>query len=212
MKGKSHPLWDTGIAASGMCLFALLAHRPMPLQLLSFCGLFLTALAVTYGLRTTNSATALLGVKRFSRRTMAFTALCILIGIALGLLYRWGYDLNLHPAGFGRFAFIGALIGATEEVLYRGHIQGRFRGLGPLLAIVLAALCHTAYKSALFLFPPFFLQIDFTLFAGATFGVGMVFGAMRERAGSIVPPLAAHACFDIMAYGDCARAPWWVWS
>lgn len=211
-KGKWRPLADTGFAAAGMFLFALLAHRPMPFQLLSFCGLFLTALAVTYGLRTENSPAALLGVQRFSGRTLVFIALGILIGIALGLLYRWGYDLKLKPAGLGRFALVGALIGATEEVLYRGYIQGRLRRLGPFLAIALAALSHTAYKSALFVFPPFPIQIDFLLFAGATFVVGLIFGTMREHAGSVIPPLAAHASFDIMAYGEYARAPWWVWG
>ena len=143
---------------------------------------------------------------------MVFTVLGILIGIALALLYRWGYDLHMQPAGLGRFALIGALIGATEEVLFRGYIQGRLRGLGPLLALALAALCHTAYKSALFLFPPFPLQINFAFFGGSTFMGGLIFGAMREHTGSVIPPLAAHASFDIMVYGDYAGAPWWVWG
>jgi hypothetical protein len=25
-------------------------------------------------------------------------------------------------------------------------------------------------------------------------------------------PLAAHGAFDLVVYGELARAPWWVWN
>jgi len=212
MKRTWLPIVDTGLTAAGMCIFALFAHSVMPLGFLSFGGLFIATLAIALGLKREPGILTLLGMRAFSSRAAAYTVFGMIIGISLGYFYRWGYDLKLLPAGLGRFALTGAIIGATEEALYRGYIQGRLRGLGPCSAIALAALFHTAYKSGLFVFPPFPLQIDFTLFAGATFVVGLLFGAMRECAGSVVPPVAAHACFDIMAYGEYAHAPWWVWG
>ena len=64
-------LLDTGIAAAGMCVFGLFAHFAAPFKLLSFGGLFLTTLAIIYGLKRETSPTALVGVKRFSPRAAA---------------------------------------------------------------------------------------------------------------------------------------------
>jgi membrane protease YdiL (CAAX protease family) len=118
----------------------------------------------------------------------------------------------LLPTTLTLFAPVAALVGATEEVVYRGYMQGRLRALGPLPAVALAALGHTAYKCALFALPGRLVGIDFGILAACTFLGGLLFGALRERAGSVLPPLVAHACFDILVYGELAHAPWWVWA
>ena len=41
--------------------------------------------------------------------------------------------------------------------------------------------------------------------------IGLVFGIIRHVTKSIWIPLAAHAAFDIVAYAEFARSPWWVW-
>jgi len=44
-----------------------------------------------------------------------------------------------------------------------------------------------------------------------TFVGGAAFGVLRARAGSVWPAVAAHVSFDLLAYGDAAQTPWWVW-
>lgn len=205
-------LVETGLVAVGMCLFAVFIHCSIPFKLLSVCGLLLATVAILNGLRTEDSPAVVLGIHHFSPAVVVYTAIGFIIGAALGFLYRFDYGFDVHLASLGQFAAIAALIGATEELLYRGYIQGRMRNLGPLLAVTLASLFHTAYKSTLFILPPFPIHIDFTFFSACTFVVGLGLGALRQIGRSVLPPIAAHACFDIIVYGEFSLAPWWVWS
>jgi membrane protease YdiL (CAAX protease family) len=91
-------------------------------------------------------------------------------------------------------------------------MQGRLKVLGGPTAVVSAALAHTVYKCALFALRDSPVEIDFAMLAIGTLAGGLVFGALREGARSVWPAVAAHAFFDVVAYGDLARAPWWVWS
>ena len=78
--------------------------------------------------------------------------------------------------------------------------------------MVLASLFHAAYKCALFapgLSPP---SQGLRFLAVATVAGGIAFGALREAGGSALPPVVAHAAFDLVVYGDASQAPWWVWS
>jgi membrane protease YdiL (CAAX protease family) len=43
-----------------------------------------------------------------------------------------------------------------------------------------------------------------------TLAFGFLFGLLREAAGGLAAPTAAHVAFDIFAYGDLPAAPWWV--
>lgn len=195
-----------------MCLFALFAHSGPPLKVLAAMGLCLTALSLYTDLMAHHAPGVLLGLDRFSKRTSVFTAFGVVSGCALGLVYRWAYDMPPFPAAFGLFAPAAVLIGATEEVLYRGYIQGRMRRFGPLGAAAFASLCHSAYKCALFLLHNQPVDIDLWTLGMLTFAVGLGFGMLRERSGSLLPSIAAHGMFDLIAYGGYARAPWWVWS
>jgi len=206
------PLGEATLVAAAMCLFALFVRSPLPLGLLSALGLLATALALCHGFRAGSSPLRLLALWPFSRRAAAFVALGALIGVGLGVAYRWHYGASLLPSALGPFALVGALIGATEELLYRGYVQGRVRGLRWLGAPVFAALCHTAYKCSLFALPPAATETDFVFLAAATFLVGTGFGALRALSRSVYPPLLAHALFDIIVYGGLAQAPWWVWA
>jgi membrane protease YdiL (CAAX protease family) len=199
-------------AAAGMCLFALFVHSKYPLKGLSVFGLGMTFLALFTDLRTNRSPAVLIGLGQFTKRVFIFTGCGTGLGSALGLFYRWGYDMKLFPSTLGVFAPVAVLIGATEEVVYRGYIQGRVHRFGPFKAAAFAALCHTAYKCSLFTFHSQPVDINMFLLGACTFVVGLVLGVLRERTGSLLPAVAAHVLFDIMAYGAYAQAPWWVWS
>lgn len=212
IKKETLPLTEAAVSAAGMCLFALFSHTSMPLKSVSFFGLFLSFFALIRGLRTVVSPGTLLGLNKFSKVVAVYSAFGLVLGVVMGIAYRWGYGMELLPSAFGLFAPVAALIGATEEILYRGYIQGRVQRLGPFGAVAFAAFCHTAYKCSLFVFHNQPVQINMLFLAVCTFGVGLALGTLRERAGSVLPPLAAHVLFDIMAYGEYAQAPWWVWS
>jgi membrane protease YdiL (CAAX protease family) len=134
-------------------------------------------------------------------------------GVGAGLRHRRGLELPLLPAGgLEIFVAVACLIGVTEELVYRGWLQGRLRALGWPVAVVAAAAPHAAYKSALFAWPPGPAEVDCAVIAGWTFVGGVVSGLLRQFSGSVVPSMVAHAAFDFLVYGAVARAPWWVWG
>ena len=199
------------IAAAGMCLFALFAQRPLPLFYISLAGLMLVAALIARSLDRDISLSAVIGWIPVSRSVALSTAVGFALGALLGLWYRNAYGLSLFPVHLARFVASAALIGATEELVFRGYIQGRISGFGFLGAPAFAALSHTAYKCILFIFPPDGVDIHLTLLASLTFAAGLIFGLLRQLSGSVLPPLAAHVLFDVLAYGDRAQAPWWIW-
>lgn len=200
------------MAAAGMCLLALFVHSKYPLKAFSALGLCLTFMTLFNDLRTNSNPAVLMGLDQFSKKVLTFTGYGSIFGCVLGIVYRWAYGMELFPGTLGVFVPVAVLIGATEEILYRGYIQGRVHRFGPFKAAAFAALCHTAYKSSLFAFHNHPVDINIFLLGTCTFAVGLVLGVLRERAGSLLPAVAAHVVFDIVAYGEYAQAPWWVWS
>ncbi len=175
------------IAAAGMCLFALFAQRPLPLFIVSLAGLLLVAAVIVRSLGRETSARAAFGWTPLSRKVVLVTAIGCVLGLLLGLWYRGAYDLSLFPGPLTFFVVSAALIGAAEELVFRGYIQGRIVSLGVWLAPALAALAHTAYKCALFVFPPEGVEIDLPLLAILTFVVGIALGVLRQLSGSVLP-------------------------
>jgi membrane protease YdiL (CAAX protease family) len=212
IRKTASPISSALIVASGMCLFGLFAHCTLPLKALSISGLCLIFFALSNDLKKTPSLACLLGLDKLSKNVLTYTACGIIFGFALGIAYRFGYGIELWVSDIESFAPVAALIGATEEILYRGIIQGRLKGLGSLRAVILAAVFHTAYKCSLFALYSKPLEINVFFLAACTFVVGVLLGTLKERARSVAPPVAAHAFFDIMAYGEYSQAPWWVWS
>ena len=161
------------MAAAGMCLFALFIHKGFPLVLLAACGLLTTGSAILWSLKKAPSPAATLGLSRFTGSVGAFAVLGCVLGVALGIAYRLKYGGGLLPSALGRFAPMAVLIGSTEEIVFRGYIQGRVRHLGPVWAVVLGALCHTAYKCALFALVPAAADVSIWILAAGTFLGGL---------------------------------------
>jgi len=199
------------LATAGMCLFALFAQRPLPLFGVSLAGLLLVAALIVRAVGRESSLLAVFGWVPFSRGVGLVTMAGCALGVMLGLAYRNAYDLPLVPGSLQLFVVSAAFIGATEELVFRGYIQGRVAGAGFWVAPVFAAASHTAYKSALFVFPPQGVEINLAVLASLTFVAGLAFALMRQLSGSVLPAVAAHMLFDMLAYGDRVQAPWWVW-
>lgn len=200
------------IAAAGMCLFALFAKFPLPLFLVSLVGLLVVATVIARSIQNATSWRAVLGWPPFTRRVWLTIPFGCIIGLFLAASYRITYALPLPPGPLQGFVVPAALIGAVEESVYRGYIQGKIGKSGFLFAPAFAALSHTAYKSALFLFPLNGSEIQFGMLVALTFVFGFLLGLLRQISGSVLPALAAHVLFDVLAYGDWPQAPWWVWG
>jgi membrane protease YdiL (CAAX protease family) len=208
------PLIEAFSASFGMWLFALFIHSGLPLVMLTGAGLIATAATLTQSLHAEDWSLDILGFGTFVRGAAPYLLSGCVIGAVFGLIYRVFSDMGALPTRMGGFIIFAASIGAAEEILFRGYVQNRLRCLTPAVAIVLASVAHTIYKSALFVLPPDSIDIGFSYksFVVLTFFGGAVFGSLRELSGSVLPPLIGHVLFDIIVYGQNSAAPWWVWS
>ena len=220
ISGRTRPLLEALLAAAGMVLFALFVRSGLPWSLVSDLGLAMAALAVLLSLRRERTMAGLLGLVPFGRRAALMGLLGAALGIGLGLLFRWKFGLHWFPGALRPFAPVAAAIGGVEELLYRGYLQGRLNRINGVLGVIGAAAAHTAYKTALFLLPalslsngpPAAAHVDWRVLVFWTFLGGLFFGALRQVARNVAPALAAHVAFDVVVYGELARAPWWVWN
>ncbi|NIV38366.1 MAG: CPBP family intramembrane metalloprotease, partial [Anaerolineae bacterium] len=140
--------------------------------------------------------------QRLGLRRPTWKQLLAAVGIAVLLL---GFDFlvswvwqGLDPAGydmlekvnenlFGGLATVGGAIalglsaGISEELLFRGAVQPR---LGLLLTTVLFTIGH--------------LQYGLTLATLQVFVIGLVFGLMRKRTGSVIVCMVSHATYNMV--------------
>lgn len=202
------------IVAIGLVLFAWFSHASLPWVLLAGFGLAIAGWTIARSPDVAGSQ-PLAGAQPRARsaRTIALTLLGAALGTAAGVLHRRGLGLSLLPAGtLEPFVLVACLIGATEELVYRGWLLGKASRFGWPAAVVLAALAHAAYKTALFAGPGVPVTVDLAGVAIWTTAGGTVLGALRALSGRVLPAVAAHAAFDLVGYGAVAEAPWWVWG
>jgi len=202
---------DVFLSFTGILLFAGFIHQSFPLRLLAFGGLAGTA--ATIGI-TTRKIPVLktFGLNLLNRKVLLYFLPALALGLILGILTRNRFELTLIPGGFTGVALVAPMVGATEELVFRGYIQGRLRPGGAFFSIIGATAFHTSYKLLLILTLAVPLQFDFLFLMFWTFLGGVLFGILREGSGSCLPPLLAHAFFDVILYGGLATAPVWVWS
>lgn len=153
-----------------------------------------------------------LGILPHRKGLIRWVILGILLGIGLAAWFRVHKGYAPFPGQLRSFVWIAILIGALEELIFRGFVQQQichYIGWG---SIILASAAHTAYKCSLFLVSPLASDYEWMLLGIYTLIGGMPFGLLRHVSKSVFPPLMTHVLFDIMVYGDYAQAPWWVWG
>lgn len=213
--GESRGRTVTGItvAAAGMTLFALGAHQGLPWLAVAAGGLLATAVAIGWLAADDTCLLTVLGLDRWSVKTAVVTLVGVGIGVGGGLWHRSQLDLAPQATtGVAAFVIVACLIGATEELIFRGWLLGKARAFGWPTAVIIAAVAHTAYKTALFVWPAVPVAVDLAGVARWTLAGGLVLGLLRACSGSLLPPLMAHAAFDFVVYRFVAHAPWWVWE
>lgn len=199
------------IHAAGLILFALLSHKyqVVAIGLIILMGYLLYRRVAFQG-----EAAKLFGFSPFklTTKTFLYLFLGILLGLSYSLLYRHHLGLSFIPEHIYAFAIVAMGIGAAEELIFRGYLQGLVGNYGPIVASLLATVAHTGYKLSLFVVVPFAVDIDLFFLAQWTFLAGLFFSALREVAKNVTPSLLAHVVFDFMVYGSSQNAPWWIWN
>lgn len=176
-------------------------------RMVSFCFLAVfTALLIQWIWRA--SREEILRTVGFCECRSSWVLTGVAVGIGLGGLLRWvqGGVPYLTMPGF--FFLVAAMIGATEELIFRGYFQGMLQRMhSAWLALMGATVLHAGYKVALFVSDP---GVNLLVLGGATLVVGLFIGYARLATGSIWPCIAFHTAFDIWVYGD-RTTPWWIW-
>lgn len=184
--------------------------RPLPVPI-AVVSLVLAAILLWRAMAVQGGIAAAMGSWRTPRGKVLWLLFSGVVGQLLSTYWRWALGVALVPSHFTGFAIVAALIGAIEEILFRGFVQGSILPSSPAGAVVAAAVLHTAYKLSLFVSPPSGEMVNSEILLTYTLAGGMLFGAMRGLSGSVWPCVVAHAVFDIMGYGDRAGVPSWVW-
>ena len=207
----SSALTDAAAASAGLVLFAWCAHQRVPWAFAAAAGLLVTGVAIGRSLRRAASPSNLLGLDYRSGRTWLYALAGAGLGAAGGALHRNALGLTPFADAVRPFVIVACLIGAMEELVYRGWLFGRLLAWGRPAAVIGAAIAHAAYKMALFAWVPAVPGVDLPSLALWTMAAGLVLGATRAITGSVVPAVAAHIAFDFVVYGAAGEAPWWVW-
>jgi membrane protease YdiL (CAAX protease family) len=154
----------------------------------------------------------LLGLDRFNKRIVLYGVAGIIVGAIPAFCGRYVYDLTDFPKPLTIIALVSPLIGITEELVFRGYIQGRLRILGWAGSVSIAAACHAVYKLLVLWSVNDLVEVDFIALTGLTFAFGIIVGLMRAGSRSVLPALLGHATFDVLMYGDFTSMPVWVWG
>ena len=210
--GHWPPLTEAAAVCLGMILFGLVSHQGRPWIAPGAAGLLSAAFCIQRSIVSMRDIPPLFGLLG-SWKVLIISLAGRAVGVGLGAYYRFSAGMTLLPGpSLQLFAFAACGIGAAEELVYRGWMQGRLRVLGRPAAVLISAAAHTAYKSALFALPPSPASVSFLYLVALTFTFGALFCLSRELSRSVYPAVAAHVVFDLMVYGAAAQATWWVWA
>jgi len=177
----------------------------------SWASLGLAGVIMATVLFSDPSPARLTGFSGEKRHSLPWLAAGILTGASLGFLDRALSPVSLMPGKLLLPGLLTPLIGMTEEVVYRGFVQGVLQKYSRVWAVILASAGHTLYKSVLLGSALPRENPDLVMLTVLTFVTGCLLGVFRILSGRIYAPLATHGLFDLLVYGDQAAMPAWVW-
>lgn len=205
-KEKTVDLLQFSITALSLILFSYFSNTNLPLALI-----FLTIgqLSIVIALLPHNwwEITRVFGIVATKKMT-AWILICMAGATVAAVFYRISLPDNPFPSVFRFFALVSVLIGAGEEFVFRGFLFAKLDRFNPFFRMFLCTLSHTFYKVALF---AAFDDIPSGRVFVYTFIIGFFLAYSRTASKSIFPCLTFHCLFDLLAYGENAGAPWWVW-
>jgi membrane protease YdiL (CAAX protease family) len=204
-------LLDTMICSVAFAAFAFLVIYPFPLKAAAFIPLVAAAFIMSRNINWALVSRKLLFQNALTPGMLVYNLVGLQMGIAGAMYYRGSFGMPVIPEVFRSFTLVAVGIGITEELVFRGFIQGRLSKISPAFAIVFAAFAHASYKVFLFLSPAAQHLPSITLFFTLTFGALVLIGLLRYFSKSVLPAIMVHAVFDLLVYAENLQAPWWVW-
>ncbi len=209
---KISVLVETVLLIFGIGIFAWFIQEENYLKFVAFGGLLLTSLVISAIIVKSDSPLDFFGLNRFNKRILFFCVGGIFIGLLPAFYGRYYYDLPDFPGPLTIIALVSPLIGITEELVFRGYIQGRLRIIGVVGSISIASAAHAIYKLLVVYSVNDLVEVNFLALVGLTFGFGIIAGLLRAGSRSAIPAMVAHASFDLLMYGDFTSMPVWVWG
>jgi membrane protease YdiL (CAAX protease family) len=211
VKSKYSVLAESLICVTGIIIFAVFSHRKILPFIISFTGLLIAGIIINRNIRTLREFKHLFGFYRMSAATFFYLFVAIVFGILIAVVYRNHQHIEILPDRLTYFTILAMVIGSTEEMVFRGFIQSHTRYINVIFSVIFATVAHTAYKGSFFLAHQSVYEMDIMFLMKWTFLAGFVFGIIREYSNNIIPPIAGHAVFDLLVYGDNQIIPWWLW-
>jgi membrane protease YdiL (CAAX protease family) len=212
LKGKYSLLAESLVCVIGIIIFAVFSHREILPFIISFAGLLIAGIVINRNIRRLSDLKSLFGFNKISATVIIYLFIAIVFGVLIAVVYRNHQHNNILPGRLTYFAILSVIIGSTEEMIFRGFIQGYTRQIGIVFSVIFATIAHTAYKCLFFLAHQSVYQTDIIFLMKWTIFGGIIFGILKEYSGNILPPLAGHAVFDLLVYGDSMGIPWWIWA
>ncbi len=212
LKGKYPVLAESLICVAGIIIFAVFSHSKVLPFIISFAGLIIAGIVINRNIRKLSDLKSLFGFNKISGAVMIYLFIAVVFGVLIAVVYRNHQHITVLPGSLTYFAILAMLIGSTEEIIFRGFIQGHTRNFGAVFSVIFATAAHTAYKCSFFIAHQSVYQTDILFLMKWTIFGGIIFGILKEYSDNIVPPLAGHAVFDLLVYGDSQVIPWWIWS
>lgn len=195
-----------------LMIFSYFIHSGFPVRIISFTALLVPAYIFGKNLQSFSDIRKKPWTLSSLLILQIYTLAGFLTGMLLAMAYRWYLGISLLPfSGPHYFIIVACLIGALEELVFRGFIQEYAKSINAPFSVFFGSISHTGYKCCLFLAPLAAADIDIKFLALWTFGAGILFGSLKHFSKSIFPPLIAHVIFDLFVYAEFLHAPWWVW-
>jgi membrane protease YdiL (CAAX protease family) len=195
----------------GLLLFVGLRQLTSPWKYLSLAGFLLSAVVIAAEVKTLQDLVRLFNLKKVSGNGYYYMVISLLLGLLWGISFRDYLGISQLPVRIALFAFTAMLTGGVEEVVFRGYIQLKLRNKGILWSAIIASAMHTFYKCFIFWTLPPVYYTNYLYFALWTFSMGCLLGGLKEYGRSTYVPVAGHALFDLVVYGDKMINTWWVW-
>lgn len=211
MDRKYTAFLEATVCSIALLVFSWFIHFSFPVRIISIAALIISSLILSRKILNLSDLRREIGDFTSCNNYIFLSSVGILSGMLVAMLYRWHLDISLVPRSFQYFVIIAAIIGAMEELVFRGFIQEQVKYLNGPFSVLFSSLAHTGYKCCLFLSPMAAYGIDVSYLALWTFLFGLLFGTIKHFTKSILPSLIAHAIFDIWVYAEFIKAPWWVW-
>ena len=201
-------LLEAILCSLALMFFSFFIDSGTPLRLFAIAALIVPAWFFSRNLQSLSDLRRKAHTPASAKITVLFCFAGILTAILLSTLYRGYLGISLFPQSFHLFVLVAALIGATEELVFRGFIQEQVKNINAPFSILFSGISHTAYKCCLFLSPMATAGIDIRFLAFWTLIAGILAGTIKHFSKSILPPMIAHALFDIMVYAGFVNPPW----